>query len=363
MSILKHTFPPDISSLFDQELANQLAEAQGAISSLNQLILLLPNPRLLMRPILAKEAEASSQLEGTQASLEDAYKIDLADQSPEKRNDAIELRNYEQAMLLGLDLVEKNTLNNSTIKHIHKRLLQDVRGKKKDPGKYRDDDVWIGAEGTSKGEARYCPPDPTHVPALMDELERFYKGRGPLNPIIASGIIHHRFEAIHPFKDGNGRTGRLIIPLYLVDQKLLKLPVFYISGYFDKDKATYMDKLSGVDQNEDWYSWLLYYLKGIEVQAKQTLEVGIKIKELFDECRSKIGNERAHLGLVKVLEYAFTKLMVTAPMIVRDLELDKKTAHRYLTILVKHEVLDRAGIYKKQRLFINGKLLSVLRSI
>lgn len=363
MTILNHTFPPDISELFNQELANQLADAQGAISSLNQLILLLPNPRLLMRPILAKEAEASSQLEGTQASLEDAYKIDLAEQSAEKRIDAIELVNYEQAMLLGLDLVEKTKLSNSTIKQIHKRLLQDVRGRKKNPGAYRKEDVWIGQEGTSKGEARYLPPEPPHLVSLMDGLESFYQNRGGINPLVASGIIHHRFEAIHPFEDGNGRTGRLLIPLYLVDQKLLKLPVLYISGYFDKNKNVYMDKLSGVDERQDWYSWLLYYLKGLEEQAKQTLEVGLRIKKHFDRCRSLIESERAQIGLVKVLEYAFTRVILSSPFIVRDLKIEKNTAHRYLRILASRGILVESGTYKKQKLYINSGLLEILKSI
>jgi Fic family protein len=363
MSIIYHKFPPKTAELFNEELANQLAETQAAISSLNQLIILLQNPFLLMQPILAKEAEASSQLEGTQASVEDAYKIDLAEQTEEQRNDAKELRNYEQAMFIGLDMVIKHKLSNAVIKQLHARLLQGVRGKKKSPGIYRKGEVWVGAQGTSRGEARYLPPDATQIPALMDNLESFYQKRGKVNPVIVSAILHHRFEAIHPFEDGNGRTGRLIIPLYLVDQGLLKLPILYLSGYFDKDKEAYQEALSRVDRNEDWYSWIMYYLKGVELQAKQTLDVGLEIKHAFDSAKELISKERTGVGLFAVLENVFARPVVTSSIIAQELGGVKRTALRHLELLVEKGILVEADIYKKQRVFVNENLLKVLRNI
>ena len=232
--ILNHIFPPNLEKIYDQKLSNQLAITHAAIASLSQMKFLLHNPTLLMRPILAKEAESSAQLEGTQASMEDAYKIDITEQTQEKRNEAYEIRNYEEAMLTGLDILGKTALSQLLIREIHKTLMKGVRGEGKHPGEFRKGDVWIGALGTTKEKARYLPPDALQVPLLMDKLQNFINNKGEIHPLLACGIIHHRFEAIHPFEDGNGRTGRLLISLYLISEGLLTLPILYPSGYFEK---------------------------------------------------------------------------------------------------------------------------------
>src|SRR3989344_1237423 len=239
-SILNHIFPPDLSNIYDEKIANQLANTQGAIEGLNQMVQLLHNPLLLMRPILAKEAESSAQLEGTQASIEDAYQIDITEQSPEKRNEALEIRNYQDAMLAGWKAINEIPLTNTVIRNIHKVLMKGVRGADKHPGEYRKGDVWIGTRGTKKGDARYVAPDAIHVPHLMESLESFVRNSN-INPLIVCGVIHHRFEAIHPFEDGNGRTGRLVISVYLINKKMLPMPILYPSGYFEKNRKEYTD--------------------------------------------------------------------------------------------------------------------------
>jgi Fic family protein len=235
MSILNHKFPPILTKIYDEELANQLARTQGAISALNQLNYLLLNPDLLMRPILGKEAESSAQLEGTQASLEDAYRIDIGDQSPETRNEALEIRNYERAMLTTMDLAIRHGINDAIVREIQKRLISNVRGRSKHPGEYRKGDVWIGDLGTVKEEARYVAPDASQVPLLMNKLFEYSSNIGNTNPLVACAVIHHRFEAIHPFEDGNGRTGRLLISLFLMHKNMLTKPMLYPSGYFEKN--------------------------------------------------------------------------------------------------------------------------------
>jgi len=359
----QQAFPPNLAGIYNEELANQLALTQGAISSLNQMVRLLHNPNLLMRPILAKEAESSSQLEGTQASLDDAYKIDVFDQSAEEKNEAQEIRNYELAMLTGLEIIKKYELNNFAIREIHKKLMQGVRGKEKHPGEFRKGEVWIGKKGTNKGSARYVPPEPVHIDALMDELEKFIITAKKLNPIIACGVIHHRFEAIHPFEDGNGRTGRLILSLYLIREGLISMPILYPSGYFEKNKEEYMDALSAVDKNEDWYVWLLYFLKGMQTQAEVALKLGLEIDDLFKENKRKIENETAGLNLIKVLEYTFTQPYVTAPIVHRETGIPLTTCKRYLEKLAQKNLIDEIGIHRRQKVFANSKLIAILKKI
>lgn len=363
MNILKHTFPPYFKDIYTEEFANQLANTQGAIASLNQLDRLLHNPDLLMHPILGKEAESSSQLEGTQASIEDAYKIDIMKQTEDKRNDAVEIRNYENAMFTGLSIIKELPLDKFAIREIHKTLLSGVRGNNKHPGEFRKDDVWIGQKGTKKGEARYVAPDALQVDPLIEQLMGYIHHSGATHPLIVCGVLHHRFEAIHPFEDGNGRTGRLLISLYLISKNILKLPVLYPSGYFEKRKKEYMDSLSSVDKHQNWYKWLMFFLKALESQAKLSLEVGLNIDNLYKDSRKSIMKEKANMGLIQILEFMFKNYYVTAPMAHKFTGISLTSCKRYLDTLSKHKVIVDLGIHNKQRVYGNLKLLNLLRSI
>lgn len=360
-----HKIPPETKNLYDEKLANQLASTHGAISALNQMSRLLHNPNLLMRPILAKEAESSSQLEGTQASIDDAYQIDITEQTKEKRDDAQEIRNYEEAMLTGLEVLRKTKLGISEIliRETHKRLLHGVRGKTKTPGKYRDDEVWIGNLGTNKSQAKYLPPEAVQIKQLMEELIKFINNRKDVHPLIACGIMHHRFEAIHPFKDGNGRVGRLLISLYLIDQGLLKYPILYPSGFFETNKDQYTSSLSKVDKNQDWYQWFIFFLKALEKQAQTSHLIALEIDSLFREARSKTEKERAHINLVRVLEFTFTRPYVTSALLASELDIPRTTCDRYLEKLSTHKIVEFIGVHKRSNVYANKKLLSLLKSI
>ena len=363
MSILDHSFPPQLAHIYNEELANQLAATQGAIASLNQLPRILQNPDLLMHPIIAKEAESSAQLEGTQASIEDAYKIDLVAQTENKKNDAFEIRNYEEAMAVGVELIKDYPLNNFVTREVHKTLMQGVRGGKKHPGEFRKDDVWIGPPGTKKEQARYIAPDASHVALLMEQLEHFVEETGSMNPLIACGVMHHRLEAIHPFEDGNGRIGRLLITLFLIKKKTLEFPILYPSGYFEKEKDAYMKALALVDRGEDWYSWLMYFLRALETQARTSLQLGYDIDELFKHSRTKIEREKAGLNLIRILEHTFTRFYVTAPIVARDIHIPLTTSKTYLKILARKGVISDLGIHLKQRIYSNSGLIGILRNI
>jgi len=365
ISFKNYPFPPDFSSFYNAKLANQLAATHASISTLNQMKNLLHNPQLLMRPILAKEAESSSQLEGTQASIEDAYQIGITEQSEEKRNEAKEIRNYEESMLTGLEIMSKTSpkISELLIREAHKRLMQGVRDQKKSPGEYRMDEVWIGKDGTGRDEAKYIPPDATQISPLMENLLRFVNEQNDLHVLLKCAVMHHRFEAIHPFKDGNGRVGRLLISFYLISNNLLDLPILYPSGYFEANKDQYMTSLSKVDNDNDWYQWLLFFLKALEQQASVSLNAALKINDLFKQSRSLIEQERANLNLIRVLEFTFKSPYITSPLLEKELNIPRTTCDRYLEKLKHKKVIEFIGVHKKTNVFANMNLIDLLRSI
>lgn len=360
--ILNHQFPPDLESLWDKDFAIQLAATQGAISGLNQAVPLLLNPELLKQPLLDKEAESSSRLEGTQVSAEDVYKSVLVD-VPEKSDDVRETVNYRCALENGVEIIHTLPLTQVVIRQIHQILMDGVRGEKKSPGKYRSGEVWIGSRGTSIGAARYIPPDALHIPQLMEDLELFINSSG-VHPLIACGVIHHRFEAIHPFEDGNGRTGRLVVTLYLLKTGMLAAPILYPSGYFEKNRSEYMDSLHAVDINQDWYTWLMFFLKGLQTQAELSLKVARDIDRLFKEDRELIKDATAHLNLLRVLEYCFIQPFVSVPLISIQLEIPTQTVRRYVSTLEKVGIIRLSEVLmRNEKVYENYGLLNILRQI
>lgn len=360
--LLSHVFPPTLDAIWGKEFAMQLAATQGAISGLNQAVPLLHNPELLKQPLLDKEAESSSRLEGTQASAEDVYKAAIKD-DPEKSDDVQETKNYKKALEAGVKLIETQPLSQSVIRQIHQILMDGARGKDKGPGKYRTGDVWIGARGTNQDEARYVPPNALHIAELMKKLEEFMN-KTDLHPLIACGVIHHRFEAIHPFEDGNGRTGRLVVTLYLLKTNMLAAPMLYPSGYFEKRRSEYMDALHAVDTSEDWYTWLIFFLKGIQTQAELSLKVARDIDTLFKENREQIKDATAHLNLLRVLEYCFKQPFVSVPLISSSLDIPVQTIRRYVATLEEKDILRLSETLEHgEKVYENHALLAILRQI
>lgn len=241
--------------------------------------------------------------------------------------------------------------------------MMGARGQDKDPGKFRSENVWIGEDGTGQGEARYVPPEFVHVPALMDELIKFIQ-RTDLPPLIACAVMHQRFEAIHPFTDGNGRTGRSLITLYLLKTKTLEKPMLYPSGFFEKSKDEYINALHGVDTHEDWPTWIMYFLNGLENQAALSLTVARDIDRLLKEYRGLIESETARLQLYNVLEYCFVQPYVTAPLISKRLKIPVQTVRRYLAKLSQKGILDEIQrLARGERVYANTQLLRILAKI
>ena len=306
--------PPDPPVALSGDLAPLLSRADRALGRLDGSVLTLPNPDWFVFMYVRKEAVLSSQIEGTQSSLQDLLSAEAqlfpSDSQPRDVNEVI---NYVGALNFGLQRLKDLPLSARLIREIHERLLHGVRGSRLTPGEFRRSQNWIGPAGSGLGDAVFVPPPPALVPEAMGQLERFIHSQDDLPALIRIGLAHAQLESIHPFLDGNGRVGRLLITFLLTEQGILHKPVLYLSHYFKRRRAEYYDRLQAVRDVGDWEGWLAFFLEGVEQVSADATEVARKVLLLREENRSAITNE---LGRVagngqKVLEALFERPIVS----------------------------------------------------
>lgn len=311
----------------------------------------LPNIELFISMHVIKEAIQSSKIEGTRTNVEDAI-LDVEYIPPENRNDWIEVQNYINAINQAVHKLKELPLSNRLIQDTHKILMQGARGEGKLPGQFRKSQNWIG--GATLQDALYIPPDHTSVPDYMSDLEKFIHNEDILLPdLIKIAIIHYQFETIHPFLDGNGRMGRLIIPLYLMSKGILKRPVLYLSDFFEKNRQLYFDNLSRVRENNDLDQWILFFLTGIIEIAKNsitTFDSILKLKSSIDLKVQKFGSRMPKA--IRVLEFLYNKPMVNANNVAEITSLSLPSAYKLIEDLEKMKILTEITGSKRDRLFI-----------
>lgn len=254
----------------DPELSDLLGRADRALGELNAFSQLIPDVDFFIRMHVAKEATQSSRIEGTQTNIEDAFK-DADDLNPEQRDDWSEVQNYIRAINTAIDSLATLPLSSRLLRETHAVLMAGVRGERKQPGEFRVSQNWIGV---SLKNAVFVPPHHEHVPELMSDLERFLHADDMfVHPLVRIAIAHYQFETIHPFLDGNGRLGRLMISLYLASQGLLHKPALYLSDYFERNKTAYIDHLMAVRQGNHLREWLVFFMFGVEETARASASV------------------------------------------------------------------------------------------
>lgn len=276
--------PPTVDYL---ALVSDLARAHAALARLDETLTHLRNPQIIERTFLTREAVLSSQIEGTQATLEEVLREEAeagenVSEVTKKLQDIREVINYRRAMHEGAAMVNADQpLAENNIKRLHGILLQSVRGKTRTPGEFRRDQVYIAPPGTPMSEARYVPPPPTRVPELYSNFDRYFNTEdAERDPLVQIAIAHYQFEAIHPFNDGNGRVGRLLIPLFLYRRKFLSKPYVYVSKYFEEHRRDYYDLLADVSYKGAWIPWIRFFLNGLTEQANDASTLVHKILDV-----------------------------------------------------------------------------------
>ncbi len=328
-----------------------LSEANKLLGELNAFSQLIPDVDFFIKMHISKEATTSSRIEGTKTNMEEAL-MKEDDIKPEKRDDWNEVQNYIKAINYSIEQLEKLPLSNRLLKNTHKVLLEGVRGKNKLPGEFRKSQNWLGA--TLK-DAIYIPPHHTDVPDLMSDLEKFLNDTEFHVPhLIKIAIAHYQFETIHPFLDGNGRLGRLLITLYLVSNDILKKPALYLSDFFEKHRSYYYDNLMQVRLKNDLEQWIKFFLVGVIETSKSSIQVFkdiITLKADIENNRLPKLGSKTEKG-IKLLKILFENPIITAGKIVDEMGISHSTANRLLGDFEKLEIIKEYTGFKRNRKFI-----------
>lgn len=319
------------------DLVYLLDSASRAVSVLAGIGETLANPYLLIRPFIRREAVLSSRIEGTQASLSDLFMFEASERPPE--GDAREVANYVVALEHGLERIDDLPLSVRLMNEMHGLLLKGVRGEDKMPGDLRNRQVWIGEQGTSVDEARFVPPPWTALPDLMSDLERFLNEDSRMPPLIQAALMHYQFEAIHPYTDGNGRIDRLLIVLFLCTKGVLRTPLLYLSAYFERLRDDYYDLLLRVSKTGDWDPWLRFFLRGVDLQARDAAARSRRMRSLEDDYRSRLKGVRSG-NTLRLLDEVLMRPFVTAQHAARVLDVTLPAARKLLERFVALGILE-----------------------
>ncbi len=350
IAFLPAPLPPKIE--YTESLVNKLTEATLAIGELKGTIQQLANPYLLLRPFQLREAIASSQIEGTQAELQQLLLFEAADASHAPSSDLREVSNYAKALTYAVGQPSSRNISLSLIREIHQLLLEGVRGHDRGVGVLRELQVYIGDHGTGIKTARFVPPPPESVPTLMHDLERFMNEESSLPALIRLAAAHYQFESIHPFSDGNGRVGRLLIPLLLVRWNVLDHPSLYLSDFFNEYRRDYIDGLWKVSSAGDWQNWIDFFVTAVQLQAIETNRKTRELLVLREEYRKAYQTGRASAGMLGLIDRLFDFPAATITTIQREFDVTFPTASNWVHNLTADGVLQEVTGQKKNRLYV-----------
>ncbi|MBU1314483.1 MAG: Fic family protein [Alphaproteobacteria bacterium] len=341
-------------------LLEPLSLAERALGRLDGITMLLPRQELFLYMYVRKEAVLSSQIEGTQSTLSDLLRFETEAQAGQPIDDIREVSNYVDAMMYGLERLEDLPLSLRLIREMHARLLQSGRGGTKSPGEFRRSHNWIG--GTRPGNALFVPPPPTEMDACLDALERFMHEEGSRLPaLIKAGLLHVQFETIHPFLDGNGRIGRLLVTLYLCVNGVLRKPLLYLSLYLKTHRADYYRLLQEVREHGAWEAWLDFFLTGVADTANRAFDAATRIVELFKQDRERITLESDRAGSALRIHDLFQQNpYLTANQLVHQTGLSAPTVNAALADLERLGIVEEVTGRKRGRVFSYRGYLAIL---
>ena len=333
-----------------QALASLLDEATGAVHRLGGVGRLLPNPHLLIGPHLRIEAVLSSRIEGTKTEVTQLLRVEAGEKpTPDEADDAREVRNYIVAMQHGIERIREGfPVSIRLFREMHEHLLAGARGQHRLPGELRQSPVWIG--GNNLTDAVFVPPPPDEMVRALSDLERFFHQR-TLPLLVQLALAHYQFEAIHPFLDGNGRIGRLLIPLMLLERGALSQPLLYLSAYFEERRSDYYDHLLATSQRGDLTPWLSFFLEGVRRQARDAEERTIRLVDLQQQMRNELLAEKRPTSVLRLADLLFAVPLLSASMAASWLKVTRPTVHAAIVALEERGDLREITGRQRRRLY------------
>ena len=354
--------PPIKPIKYSEKLRNILSEADRALSRLDGVVTVLPNSDLFIAMYVKKEALLSSQIEGTQASLEGVLRFEANLEPEEDINEVKEVINYIKALNYGIARLSELPISNRLIKEIHKILIQGTRGTSKIPGEFRKIQNWVGLPGAALSDAIFVPPPPEKVPELISELEKFIHQKDEIPPLVKIALIHAQFETIHPFLDGNGRVGRLLITFYLYCKKILSHPLLYLSVYLKKNRSRYYDLLMEIREQDRWEEWLKFFLEGIKEVSEEAIILAKEIIILKEKLlKTLFLNKISSIYAVEFLNLLFIKPIITSTDIVKNLNTSKETANQLIKKFEKINIIREISGKKRYKKYIFLDYINIIK--
>jgi Fic family protein len=348
--------PPKLS--YDEDLVLALSRADAALSELSGLGRHLPNPHLLIAPYVRREAVLSSRIEGTATNLAELLLEEVATgATPRDPDDLQEVRNYVTALEYGVTRLRTLPLSLRLVRELHARLMKGVRGEHATPGEFRRSQNWVGAPGSTLETAAYVPPPVEHLIEALGAWERFLHERNRVPDLVQCALMHEQFEAIHPFLDGNGRVGRLLIVLYLIERGRLSQPLLYLSAYIEQHRREYYDSLQAVRTEGAWRGWLGFFLSGVEQTAREAVAQAGKLMDLRERWRKRLVASPKAMELVDAL---LVNPYMTVARAERLLKVSNPTARQIVSKLEKLRLLSEITGRAWGRLYLARPILRII---
>jgi Fic family protein len=343
----------------DDRTIKSLAEASRAIGLLQGLVQSLPSPQILVRPFVRREAELSSRIEGTYANQEELVLFELDRQTAEDKPDVREVWNYVSAFEYGLKRLKDLPVCLRLIRELHEKLMHGVRGSDRRPGEFRKIQNYIGRQGEPITKARYVPPPPEELGACLDAFERSLHTETKQPFLIRLALVHYQFEAIHPFEDGNGRIGRLLLPLLLIERGILSHPLLQLSAYFEQHRKEYYDHLLRISQTGEWQPWIHYFLTAVREESEEAVRRTQAILDLRNQYRDKMEAVGASAQALRVLDDLFITPAITINGVAKRLRASYPTAELLVRKLVKAGILSSDKTRRRNRVFHATEILKL----
>ena len=353
-----YPLPPKIE--VDWELANLLSNAGIKLGELSGAGQLLPNPHLLISPFIRREAVMSSRIENTQSGLDDLFFFEADETEPPPMSDVKEIINYVRAMEYGIKRLPELSISYRLIREIHGTLMKGVRGEGATPGLMRTSQNWIGSPGCTLMDAIYVPPQVADMKQCFSDLEKYIHSNAQEPALIQCALVHYQFEAIHPFVDGNGRIGRLLITFMLLEKKLLSQPLLYLSDFFERHRDEYYKLLLNVSQKGDWKAWITFFLNGVRQQSEDALLTIQKLLDLQNRYREIAAGPRALKAVGPLIDHLFANPIISISELSKAWKMTFPTVRRGVNYLIEKGILREITGGQRNRLFVADEILNII---